>query len=247
MKFREREEIVLGILQRQQTVKAEELSQKLGVSLVTVRKDLQRLDDEGKLVRTFGGAAACTVDRREQHRFGCAQAIADWAAKEIREGDCVILNAGTTTMLTAQNLRRHRKLKVITNATSVAREMSRHDETQVVLLGGELAGDAFFTYGSETIEQLKQYQADKLILSVSGISCGRGITTRHMEAADLFRRMIEQSEEVIVVADETKIGFESFYHVSDLKVVDKIITNKNPENESELKEMEKQGIHICRC
>ena len=88
---------------------------------------------------------------------------------------------------------------------------------------------------------------DKLILSASGLSCVSGVTTRHMEAADLFRGMIECSREVIVVADDTKIGFESFYHVSDLKVVDKIVTNVYLENEPELRKMEEMGIQVYRC
>lgn len=246
MKIQDRECTILEILQKRQTISADELSHLFGVSLVTVRKDLQRLEDEGKLVRTFGGAAASVANKEEQRRIEAMQRIADCTAQAIQDGDSLILDAGTTTLLTAQKLR-GKRLKVITNAISVAREMNRHKGTQVILLGGELTGDAVFTYGSETIKQLEQYRADKLILSVSGISCERGITTRHVEAGDLFRKMIECVKEVVIPADDTKIGFESFYHVCDLKIADQLITNLCTKNETELRRMEEMGIKVCCC
>ncbi len=246
MKFQDRADIILEMIRKNQVVKVEELSDLLQVSLVTVRKDLQKLEDEGKLMRTFGGAASCAADGNEQRRIEVMQAIAIRTALEIEDGDCVIMDAGTTTLFTAQRLR-GKQLRVITNAISVAREMNRHKGTQVILLGGELTGDAVFTHGSEAIKQLEQYEADKLVLSISGIGCESGITTRHMEAGDLFRKMIERAKKVIVPADDTKIGFESFYHVSDLNIVDKLITNNCAENEAQLRRMEMMGIEICRC
>lgn len=246
MRFQDRAEIILNMLEKQHTVKVQELSEKFGVSAVIIRRDLQKLENEGKLIRTFGGAASCIVDNKERRRQSSMLAIADLAAQEVQDGDCILLNAGTTTLLVAQKLRKRKNLKVITNAIYVAQEMNRYNADQVFLLGGEL-GEGLFTHGSGAIEQLKQYKADKLILSASGLSCSSGVTTRHMEAADLLRGMIECSREVIMVADDTKIGFESFYHVSDLNVVDKIITNAYEKNEPELRKMEEMGIQVCRC
>ena len=68
-----------------------------------------------------------------------------------------------------------------------------------------------------------------------------------MEAADLFHKMIERADEVFVVADDTKVGFESFYYVSELKVADKVITNRCEASEAELCKMEKRGIEVIRC
>ena len=243
MKFQEREKIILEKLQEKQVVRVEELSKILQVSVVTVRKDLRQLESEGKLLRTFGGVTACTVESGEQQRRERMQRIAVRAAEEIEEGDFLIMNAGTTTMLTAWELRKKR-VKVITNAISVVREIKKHSGSEAILLGGELTRDAVFTHGSEAIEQLKRYKADKVVLSISGISCKGGITTRHMEAAELFRRMISCAREVIVVADSTKIGFESFYHVSGLEVVDKLITDSDGGHEEELLRMEQMGVRV---
>lgn len=236
----------MELLKNRQIIRVEELSKIFSVSVVTIRKDLQRLEDEGKLLRTFGGVTSCVSDSKEQKRRVAMQSIAKRVVQEIREDDFIILNAGTTTMLTAWELR-EKKIKAITNSISAAREIKRHKGSKAILLGGELARDAAFTHGSEAIEQLKQYKANKLILSISGISCSAGVTTRHMEAAELFRWMIACAEEVIMVADETKIGFESFYNVGDLKVVDKLITNFSEGNEEELQQMERLGVCVCRC
>ena len=121
MRFQERANVITELLQKQQVVSAAELGEKLKVSLVTIRKDLQRLEDEGKLIRTFGGAAACTVDYKEQQRLSAMQRIADCVMGDIEEGDCIIMNAGNTTLLSARNMLRLKQLKVITNSISIAR------------------------------------------------------------------------------------------------------------------------------
>lgn len=130
---------------------------------------------------------------------------------------------------------------------AIARELVQQTGIRVIFLGGEVNAGAVFTYGWDAATQLEQYKANKLILSASGISCRNGVTTRHMEAADLLRKMIARTETVIAVADDTKIGFESFYHVGALHIVDKLVTNIAPTSEKELQRIEAEGIPVCRC
>ena len=78
-------------------------------------------------------------------------------------------------------------------------------------------------------------------------SCAGGLTTRHFGLQILFRRMIDRAKESIIVADSSKIGFQSFCYVCDLKGIDKIITNRCEETEAELQKMERMGIEVCRC
>lgn len=247
MKFQDRAEMITKALETKSTISVAELSDLLQVSVVTVRKDLQRLEDAGKLKRTFGGAAFQNSTSEEQRRLLAAQRIAERVAQDVEDGDCIIMNAGNTTLLTARNLLSKKQLKVITNSISIARELSKHKEFQLIFLGGAMNANAVFTYGREAIEQLDQYKANKLILSVNGISCSKGLTTRHMEAADLFRKMIERAEKMIVVADDAKFGFESFYYVCGLNDVDQIVTNASKKSEAELMQMEQMGIEICCC
>lgn len=247
MGFSERSNQIMGLLRETGTVQATRISELLQVSMVTVRKDLQRMEDEGLLYRTHGGAAIRGAKTAPDPRTDAMERIAAAAAKEIREGDCVILNAGNTTLLTARKLLGRKNITIITNSIAIARELAQQTQIKMIFLGGEVNADAVFTYGWDAVAQLEQYKANKLILSVSGLSCSTGLTTRHMEAADLLRKMIERTQTVIAVADDTKVGFESFYHVGNLDAVDKLLTNAQEATEQELRRIEAMGIHVCRC
>ena len=247
MKFQERSALILAELAQKPSVSAEELSRKLQVSLVTIRKDLNQMDRDGLLIRTFGGATACSVSKAQQTRMAALQIIARGVSDCIEDGDSLILDAGSTTLLAARWLLQKEQLKVITNSLPIGLELCRHEEIQLILLGGDLNSSGVFTYGKDAVRQLEQYKARKLILSVSGVSCSSGLTTRHSGLPELFRKMIERSHEVIVVADDTKIGFERFSHICDLDAVDRIITNWSPDSEPELQRMEARGIQVTRC
>lgn len=238
---------ILELLRKTGTVQASQLSELLHVSLVTIRKDLQRMEEEGLLHRTHGGAAVCGIRISQDPRMRAMETIAETVARQIQEGDCVIMNAGNTTLLTARKLLSRKNITIITNSIPIARELVQQSGIQLIFLGGEVNAEAVFTYGWDAVTQLEQYKANKLILSVSGLSCGAGLTTRHMEAADLLRQMIARTQTVIAVADDTKIGFESFCHVGDLSVVDMLVTNATQGTETELQNIEAMGIRVCRC
>lgn len=236
---------IMELLRKNGIVQAGELSALLQVSVVTIRKDLQKLEEEGLLHRTHGGAAIHGAG--PDVRMTAMEQIAQRAAEEIWEGDCVIMNAGNTTLLTARKLLGRKNITIITNSVAIARELVHQSGIQLIFLGGEVNGDAVFTYGYDAVTQLEQYKANKLILSCSGLSCSAGLTTRHIEAADLMRKMIVRTQTVIAVADDTKIGFESFSHVGDLHTVDILVTNRSESTEPELEKMEAMGIRVCRC
>lgn len=247
MGFTERSNQILEILRERGNIQVSQISALLQVSLVTVRKDLQRMENEGLLRRTHGGAAVCGLQTDQDPRTAVMERIAEAAAREIQAGDCVIMNAGNTTLLTARKLFGRKDITIITNSLAIARELAQQTHIKLIFLGGELNAEAVFTYGWDAVTQLEQYKANKLIMSASGLSCSAGLTTRHMEAADLLRKMIARTQTVIAVADDTKIGFESFYHVGDLHIVDKLITNSSEDTEQELRQIEAMGITVCRC
>ena len=247
MGYASRANRIMEQLRRSGMVQAAQISQLLQVSLVTIRKDLQRMENEGLLRRTHGGAVLLSAETTQEPRFAAMERIAERVAQEIRAGDCVIMNAGNTTLLTARKLRSRKNITIITNSVAIARELVNRRGIRLIFLGGEVNGDAVFTYGYDALTQLEQYKANKLILSSSGISCAAGLTTRHMEAADLMRKMIDRTQTVIAVADDTKIGFESFSHVGDLHAVDMLVTNETEATKEELAKMESMGIQVCRC
>lgn len=238
---------IMELLRQKGTVQAAQIGELLQVSAVTVRKDLQRMENEGMLRRTHGGATLCGPQSSQDPRQNAMERIAACAAAQILEGDCVIMNAGNTTLLTARKLLGRKDITIITNSIAIARELVQQTGIKLIFLGGEVNAEAVFTYGWDAVAQLEQYKANKLILSVSGLSCSSGLTTRHMEAADLLRKMIARTQKVMAVADDTKIGFESFYHVGDLDVVDMLMTDATQETEPELQKIETMGIPVYRC
>ena len=247
MAYETRANRIMALLRQNGTVQASQISELLQVSLVTVRKDLQRMEDEGLLRRTHGGAAIRGMEANPDPRTKVMDRIAEAAAAQIHDGDCVIMNAGNTTLLTARKLLGRKNVTIITNSIAIARELVQQTSIKLIFLGGEVNAEAVFTYGWDAVTQLEQYKANKLIMSASGLSCSTGLTTRHMEAADLLRKMIARTETMIVVADDTKIGFESFYHVGDLSAVDMLITNPTASTEQELQKMQDMGITLYRC
>lgn len=247
MGYETRANQIMALLRKTGTAQASSISELLQVSLVTVRKDLQRMEDEGLLRRIHGGAAIREVPTTPDPRMIAMERIAEVAAEQIKAGDCVIMNAGNTTLLTARKLLGRKDITIITNSIAIARELVQQTGIKLIFLGGEVNAEAVFTYGWDAVTQLEQYKANKLILSVSGLSCSTGLTTRHMEAADLLRKMIARTETVIAVADDTKIGFESFYHVGDLNEVDQVITNSTVTTERELEMIQVTGIQVRRC
>ena len=247
MAYETRANRIMALLRQNGTVQASQISELLQVSLVTVRKDLQRMEDEGLLRRTHGGAAIRGVEANPDPRTKVMDRIAEAAAAQIHDGDCVIMNAGNTTLLTARKLLGRKNVTIITNSIAIARELVQQTSIKLIFLGGEVNAEAVFTYGWDAVTQLEQYKANKLIMSASGLSCSTGLTTRHMEAADLLRKMIARTETMIVVADDTKIGFESFYHVGDLSAVDMLITNATSKTEQELQKIQNIGIHVVKC
>ena len=247
MNYQERAALISGVLESTPTVSVEALAKLLNVTVVTVRKDLTRMEKAGLLVRTFGGAARTATGLPQNPNTQMLRRIANRAAEEVSDGDCIILNAGSTTLLLAKCLLLHKNLKLITNSIPLGRELINKKDCQLILLGGRLSGDAVFTHGKDAIRQMAQYKADKLFLSVNGVSLTSGLTTRHAMVADLFMQMIERANEVIVLADDSKFGFESFCHVCDLTAVDKIIMNETENNREALLEIEQSGIIVCRC
>ena len=132
MAYETRANQIMELLHQKGTVQASQISQLLQVSLVTVRKDLQRMEDEGLLRRTHGGAAIRGNENHQDPRAATIERIAEAAAAQIHAGDCVIMNAGNTTLLTARKLLGRKDLTIITNSIAIARELVQQTGLSVI-------------------------------------------------------------------------------------------------------------------
>ena len=243
-----RREKILEYLNRDGKVWVSDLSKELGVTLVTVRNDLNALEKDGYLERIQGGAVRrerSTTDPFEGRRVrtGEKREIARAASDWIKDGTTLFISSGTTTRYFAEELKNHKNLNVVTNSVAVALELSRFPLIHSVLLGGEVSAQYGFTYGGDTQEQIQHYQADWAILSIDGISAQGGVTTFHGEEASVNRLMIERARNTLILADYTKVGRTGFTHLCGVGPEVHLITDKKCSEEA-VEELRKAGTEV---
>ncbi len=238
MTAEQRKQKILDLLKENDTVRVTNLSRTLGVSEVTVRSYLEDMEGKGLLSRIHGGAVSSykpyysmNLSQRLEANQKAKVEIADRIVGLIQPNDTVMLNAGTTTLLVFRRFPVEYNLTIVTNSISIALEASSNPNYNVILTGGAVNTKYQFTHGGDTVAQLKQYHADKLILSVDGISTAQGFTTYYNTEAPVDVCMIEQSDTCIVAADKSKFGHSALAKISDLSVADYIVTNERPSPE----------------
>ena len=153
------------------------------------------------------------------------QLISGAAAAMICDHDTIMLNSGTTTLMVFRAIPPQLKINIVTNSITVALEAGGNPNFNVVLLGGFINAKYQFVYGDDAINQLKNYHADKLFLSVDGVSAQTGLTTYYDREAELARQMLLQSDKKIVVADASKIGRTAFVNIAEAESADFLITD----------------------
>ena len=246
----ERREEIIGIIQENGKVKVSELSERYGISEVSIRKDLELLEAEGHLSRVHGGAVGLNklyvnMDLNERYKTNAIakKRLADLASRFIDDNDTIMMNAGTTLTYILRAIRNKKNITIVTNSVQNATEAALYPDFTVILLGGELDSKYQFTYGEDAISQLENYHANKCILSVDGISASAGLTLYYSNEASLVKKMIESSGSVIITADSSKVGKNVFARITDASKTNILITT-HTENKSELDLLRKMGVKI---
>jgi DeoR/GlpR family transcriptional regulator of sugar metabolism len=208
------------------------LSARFSVSVVTIRKDLDDLESEGLLQRTFGGAVfshrsrfnRSFLERGQQYRREkCAIAAA--AGTYIKDGDTIMLDAGTTTLALAEHLKSHIKsVLVITCSVPAALELSSAGY-DILLLGGMVRNKSLALLGRETLRIIERYRADKAFLGSSGFTVEMGHTTPNPEDAQVKEAIMRSANETYVLVDSSKYGHRCLTSFARLRDVDLTITD----------------------
>ena len=230
----ERHQYILERLKKEGSVKVLDLCQALNVSSVTIRKDLQLLEDKALLFRTHGGGTLSnpyTADRpvneKEKIRSGEKLSIGEMAAGLVQPNDCIIIASGTTVLSLARSLQPRGNLTVITAALNVALELIHHPEIEVIQLGGLLRKSSSSVTGTYAEKILDDFSCSKLFLGVDGIDEEFGLTTTNMMEAQLNRKMIQAAQKTIVLADSSKFGKRGFGKICGLEDIEQVITDRN--------------------
>jgi len=227
-----RRQQILNLLEETGSLDVGDLADRFAVSVVTIRKDLDDLDRQGLLQRTFGGAVfshrsrfnRSFLERTSQH-LREKRAIAAAALEYIKDGDTIILDAGTTTLALAQLLKQHVKSAfIITCSVPVALEVSSAGY-DILLLGGMIRNKSLALLGRETLWMLDRYRADKAFLGSSGFTIEKGHTTPNPDDAQIKEAIMRVSLEKYVLVDSSKFGDQCLTRFANLRDVDLTITD----------------------
>lgn len=179
-------------------------------------------------ISSYKPYCSMNFNQRLETNYSEKNIIAQKTAKMIEPNDTIMLNTGTTTLLVFRHLPADYHLNIITNSISIALEASANPNYNIVLIGGSVNPKYQFTFGSDATAVLKNYYADKLILSVDGIDFNGGFSTYYNEEVDVDKQMIEQSSVSIIAADCSKFKRNALVKIADLSTADFIVTTYEP-------------------
>jgi DeoR family fructose operon transcriptional repressor len=216
------------------------LAERFGVSIDTIRRDLDQLSADGVLVRTYGGAVSLStvsradraVDVRLSMQEREKEKIAGLAASLVEDGSTIMINGGTTTLAVARNLRNHRDLTVATNNLLVPPALPPSAVHEVYVFGGAVRSVTLATIGPVSFRVAGgselDISCDLALIGVGAISPVAGYTTSNLAEAAMMREMISRAARVAIVADSSKFGRRLFAQVSELGSADYLVTDATP-------------------
>jgi DeoR family transcriptional regulator, L-fucose operon activator len=227
----ERYEKIVELVNERGSIRVSELSDLCQVTEETIRRDLDRLEQAGRLRRSHGGAVSITgqlqeipYTEREITHAEEKKRIAREAVKKIQPNDRILLDASTTAWYMASDIP-DIPLTVLTNSMKVAMELSGKENIEVICTGGSLAQRSLSFVGPLAERSLDAYHVNTVFLSCKGIHLIRGISESNELQARLKQKMIGMADQVILLADASKFGVQAFTRVADLGEVDEIITD----------------------
>jgi len=235
----ERRQSLLDILRKQPGLRVSEIARVLGVSEGTVRNDFNALEEEGRLKRVHGGAVLMEQNqfqnnsfvRRYNQNIAAKLAIAREAALLVNDVDSIFLDASSTCYYLARALSERVKLRVMTNGFEVARELAQNASNSVILVGGVVNNDSSSVTGLLSEQIIAEMRIEKAFFSCSGFSIERGMTEVHFEEAQLKRKAIESSKQVIALIDSSKFGKEDLTPFARPDQITHLFTDSAIDNE----------------
>lgn len=247
----ERRGLILDEVNRSGSVTVSELVGRLGVSDMTVRRDLETLSAHKLLQKVHGGAVPLPKTSAEPHftqkqRLNPEEkkTIAREALPFIEDGHTIAFSAGTTTWQVANALPQGEEdFTFITNSTNVALTLQEKGWGQIVLSGGSFRTPSDALVGPFAERTLKTLNADVLFLGVHGIHPDAGLTTPNVAEAETNRCLVDAAQRVVVVADHTKLGVIALAKIAPLSRVDVLVTDEKADAEV-LREIELAGVRV---
>jgi DeoR family galactitol utilization operon repressor len=245
----ERKREIIELLAANTGLSIADLARTLHVSAVTVRHDLASLEEEGYLVRTRGGALPTfhsSILERQRYRVEEKNRIAKAAAEMVRDGDTIMIEAGTTTALVAKYLLGKRDIHIVTNSTLILPYARFNPAVHLTATGGAFRSFTESFVGPVAIETLQKYHVHLAFVGTDGFGLDHGLTTHLAEGAEIVRHMCRQAEDVVLVADSSKYGRVGFARVVGLEEMGTVVTDEGLDIGDAVRVSQAAGVRVLR-
>lgn len=245
---RERQAFILHQVNLHNKVLSSTLCQEINVSEDTIRRDLQELAEEGKVIKVHGGALSHSFNQvyypsQNVYSHTHKKAIAQKAASLVENGMFVITSGGTTILELARTLPPQLKATFISGSIPAILEYMHHPNIDVILIGDRVSKNAKITTGADAIAKIQQIRADLCFLGVNSIDINNGITDNDWDVVQIKKAMIESSQKVICLTIAEKINSVQPIHVCNIDKIDMLITELSP-SDPLLKPYADAGIEV---
>ncbi|MEY8880924.1 DeoR/GlpR family DNA-binding transcription regulator [Donghicola sp. XS_ASV15] len=234
LKPQDRRREIAGHVTAEGEVSVDTLAEIYGVSVETIRRDLARLSEEGHVRKVHGGAKPARLHsepsfaERMTEDTDEKRVIGQKLRSEIKPGDTLFMDTGSSTLLACEALLDLPDLTVITNSVLIAQKLYAAPRVKLFLLGGAFAGGNQQTVGAMVIEQIEKFQADHAVMTLTGLDEDAGVTFSDHHEADIARAILRRSENVMFLAHASKYGRRAGFRACDLTEIDTLLTMTPP-------------------
>ena len=229
-----RRQKIVDIIREKKKVLVQELATNFSVTEETIRRDLEKLEEQGILKRTYGGAiinegtnADMHVDMREISNKEGKMRIAEVVSRNIQEGDTLMLDSSTTAFYVAKCIKKSRKrVTIITNSLKVLAELQDNRDINIILAGGSFRETAKSFVGKWAESVIQNYYVNKAIICCKGLDMKRGVMDSNEQEAEVKKLMAASADKVFLVVDFMKFDKSSFVNIMDFEDIHSIYTDE---------------------
>ena len=230
----ERRTLILKKLNENRYVQVSDLAEELDVTTVTIRRDLDEMEEDGLCIRKRGGAIRVNpgvsmempYNIKQHEMVEAKERIAHQALELIDDGDTIILDAGSTTYALALLLNTKVQIKVVTNDLKIAVKLAENPKINLICTGGTVRTSVYSLQGSMTESFIKDIKVDKTFLGADAVHMDGVISNVNIEEVAIKKAMIKAADQTILLADSSKFIKSGFYRVCDLNDIDILISDK---------------------
>jgi DeoR family transcriptional regulator, glycerol-3-phosphate regulon repressor len=236
-KTTKRHEALMGLVRERGTIDIADLAIALGVSEETIRRDARPLVERGEIVKLHGAitlphhVGEAPLERRMRENLDAKRTIGRAAAQLVSDGDSLIIDAGTTTSVFAQELRSKRRLTVVTNSSDIARALATVNGNTVYMAGGELMGDSGAAYGPSAIEFITRFNVKHTFISIGAIDRKLGPMDAVLAEAQFANRALNCANNRVLLTDASKFGRTALVKVCDFSDLSHLVTDFVPDHD----------------